>query len=285
MSRDGALEGTFFLIVMMTFAATGHLESLIRAVAVTVVAAAAPLLVAEVFVPDSGIAWEPWAMANLFVFALGRTQVRQRRLIDQLERARRALADQAVAEERRRIARELHDLAGHTLAAVLLHVTGARHVLRRGDVAEAERALGDAETIGRASLDQIRATVAALRTEERGTDPSLAGVADLPALVDDYRRAGLVIETSIAAPAADLAGPLGTAVHRVAREGLANVARHAPGNRVALSVDVTGDVVRLDRRRSWPPGAGARPRCPALRSRRHGRAGPRARRPVRRRAH
>ena len=110
-------------------------------------------------------------MANLFVFALGRTQIRQRRLIDQLERARRALADQAVAEERRRIARELHDLAGHTLAAVLLHVTGARHVLRRGDVAEAERALGDAETVGRASLDQIRATVAALRTEERGTDP------------------------------------------------------------------------------------------------------------------
>ena len=42
-------------------------------------------------------------------------------------RARRALADQAVAEDRRRIARELHDLAGHTLAEMLLHVTGARH--------------------------------------------------------------------------------------------------------------------------------------------------------------
>ena len=59
---------------MMTFSATGHLESLTRAVAVTVVAAAAPLLVAELFVPDSGIVWEPWAMANLFMFALGRTQ-------------------------------------------------------------------------------------------------------------------------------------------------------------------------------------------------------------------
>jgi signal transduction histidine kinase len=243
--RDGALEGTFFLVAMMTFEATAHLESLVRSAIITVAGAASALIVAELLAPDSGIAWEPWAMANLFVFALGRTQVRQRRLIEQLERAREALADQAVAEERRRIARELHDLAGHTLAAVLLHVTGARHVLRRGDQAEAERALADAETVGRASLDQIRATVASLRTDERGTDPALSGAADLPALVADYRRAGLAIETSIAAPAADLAGPVGTAVHRVAREGLANVARHAPGNRVTMTLDVDGSVVRL----------------------------------------
>ena len=244
-SRDGALEGTFFLVVMMTFSATSQLESLTRAAIVTLAAASVALIVAEVLAPDSGILWEPWAMANVFVFALGRTHVRQRHLIDQLERARQALADQAVAEERRRIARELHDLAGHTLAAVLLHVTGARHVLHRGDIDEAERALGDAEVVGRASLDQIRATVASLRTEERGTDPSLAGVADLPALVDDYRRAGLTIDSSIDARAAELNGPVGTAVHRVAREGLANVARHAPDNHVTLSLDVEGDIVRL----------------------------------------
>ena len=243
--RDGALEGTFFLVVMMTFETTSHLESWIRSAIITVAAAASAMVVSELLTPDSGITWEPWAMANLFTFALGRTQVQQRRLIDQLERARQALADQAVAEERRRIARELHDLAGHTLAAVLLHVTGARHVLRRGDLTEADAALVDAEAVGRASLDQIRATVASLRTEERGTDPSLAGVAEIPALVEDYRRAGLTIESSIDERAAALNGPVGTAVHRVAREGLANVARHAPGNHVTLSVDVTGDVVRL----------------------------------------
>jgi len=237
------LEGALFLIVMMTFAASAHLESLTRAIAVTTLAAASTWLIAVV--SDDGIGWQPWAMANLFVLVLGRTQVRQRQLIEQLERARQALADQAVAEERRRIARELHDLAGHTLAAVLLHVTGARHVLRRRDLDEADRALADAETVGRASLDQIRATVASLRTDERGTDPSLAGVADLPALVEDYRRAGLVIDASIAERARSLAGPVGTALHRVAREGLANVARHAPGNHVTLTVDVSGGVVRL----------------------------------------
>ena len=142
-------------------------------------------------------------LADVFTLTLGRGVYRQQRLIEQLEQARRALADQEVAEERRRIARELHDLAGHTLAAMLLHVTGARHVLRR-DVVEAERALLDAETVGRASLDQIRATSPSLRADERGTDPALAGVADVAALVDEYRRAGLVVELSVAEPAADL---------------------------------------------------------------------------------
>jgi signal transduction histidine kinase len=242
--RDGALEGTIFLIVMMTFEAAAHLGSITRSLVVTVLAAASTFVIAEVAVPDSGITWEPWAMANLFVLALGRTQVRQRELIAQLERARQALADQAVAEERRRIARELHDLAGHTLAAVLLHVTGARHVLRRGQLDEADRALSDAETVGRASLDQIRATVASLRTDERGTDAPLAAGAELPALIDDYRRAGLIIDASID-DARGLTGPVGTAVHRVVREGLANVARHAPGNRVTVTVEVLDGAVHL----------------------------------------
>ena len=151
---------------------------------------------------------------------------RQHALIVELERARRALAEQAVAEERRRIARELHDLAGHTLAAMLLHVTGARHVLRR-DLDDAERALADAESVGRASLDQIRATVAALRTDERGTDPALAGSADLESLVEEYRRAGIKIAATISPGVAELVGPTGMAVHRITRESLANVARHA----------------------------------------------------------
>ena len=242
--RDGALEGAFFLAVMMVYNTTSQLGSWTRALIITGAAMALPWVVAEQIAPEAGIAWQPWVLANVFILSLGRAVYRQERLIEQLEQARRALADQEVAEERRRIARELHDLAGHTLAAMLLHVTGARHVLRR-DLAEAERALIDAETVGRASLDQIRATVASLRADERGTDPSLAGVADIAALVDDYRRAGLVVDMAIDESAAELSGPVGVAVHRVAREGLANVAQHAPDNRVEVRVDRDGDGVRL----------------------------------------
>ena len=233
---DARLEGTFFLVVTMVLYTSWYLGSTIRALTITTASALLPWVVATYWVPSAEIGWAAWASAAGFTFTLGRVLLGNRELIEQLEAAQEALAEQAVAEERRRIARELHDLAGHTLAAVLLHVTGARHVLRR-DIDEAERALIDAETVGRASLDQIRATVAALRTDERGTDAALAGSADLGALVEEYRRAGLAIEADVAPSAAHVEGPTGTALHRIAREALANVAHHAPDNTVHLTVE------------------------------------------------
>jgi signal transduction histidine kinase len=253
-SRDGALEGTFFLNVMMVLATAWHLGSLTRATLIAAVAALIPPWVASTL-PQADIGWEAWTSAVVFTMSMGRLLYRQERLIEALEAAREALAEQAVAEERRRIARELHDLAGHTLAAVLLHVTGARHILHR-DSREAERALVDAETVGRASLDQIRATVAALRTDERGTDPSLAGSADLGDLVEEYRRAGLDVTTDVAHPAIAIDGPTGTALHRIARESLANVARHAPTNRVELTLathDGWAELTVVDRGRPADP--------------------------------
>jgi signal transduction histidine kinase len=245
MWREGNLEVAFFLGVLVTLYAAWHLGSLTKALVVMVAAAVAPLVVSNA-IPEEEIAWTPWVAGNVVTFVLGRNLRRQRVLIEQLEAAREALADQAVADERQRIARELHDLAGHTLTAVLLHVTGARHVLRR-DLDEAERALVQAETVGRGSLDQIRFTVSALRTSERETDPALLGSADLIGLVEEYRRAGLDVTALVTAPAAGIEGPVGTALYRISREALANVARHAPGNRVELAVDLDPDTsaVRL----------------------------------------
>jgi signal transduction histidine kinase len=103
--------------------------------------------------------------------------------------------------------------------------------------------------------------VAALRTDERGTDPSLAGSADVEDLVEEYRRAGLVIEASIGPAATSPEGPVGTAVHRIAREALANIARHAPSNRVELRIDTADAEVRLlvadHGRPAEPPDTGA----------------------------
>jgi signal transduction histidine kinase len=253
---DGDLEMTLFLLVLMVLDVAWQLGSVTRAASIALVAAAVPIAVAIVQAPESGIFWAPWTAACVFTFALGRTLQRQRTLIDELERARETLAAQAVADERRRIARELHDLAGHTLAAMLLHVTGARHVLRR-DTAEAERALLDAESVGRESLDHVRTTVAALRTVERGTDPPLSGGADLVALLDEYQRAGLRIDVSLSVDVAVLDATIGVALHRIVREALANVARHAPNN--AVRVEIQGDAEELHvsvRDCGRPPGQG-----------------------------
>ena len=259
---EGVLEGSFFLVVLMVLYVAWQLGSTSRATVIAVAAAVAPWLVAMHLAPDDDIGWTAWTSACVFTFALGRVLRRQQALIDQLEQARNALAEQAVAEERRRIARELHDLAGHTLAAVLLHVTGARHVLRR-DVDEAERALADAEAVGRSSLDQIRATVAAPSDaraghrsrprRHRGSHSAGGGVsAGRPGHRCHDRRHRRALD-----------GPLGTALHRIAREALANVARHAPRNDVELTLDVRPRCcaarVVVDRGRPAPapdPGAG-----------------------------
>lgn len=258
---EGDLELGLFLVVIMVLYVAWHTGSTPRALVSAVIAAGLPWFLADAL--GASLNPVPWAAACAFTFVLGRNLRRQRMLIDELDATREALADAAVAEERRRIARELHDVAGHTLAAVMLHVTGARHVLRR-DPPEAERALLDAERVGRASLDQIRATVAALRTTERGTDPAPAGSADLTSLVEEYRRAGLAVEAELAEDLTSMEGPVGIALHRIAREALANVARHAPGNRVRLSVslrDGNGDgaprearLVVADRGRAPEPG-------------------------------
>lgn len=245
-SSSGQIEGALFLNVFMVLYVSWHLGSTTRAVLIAAASATFPLLVAVVgdTVALEEVGWAPWTLANGFTFTLGRILQRQRRLIEDLEQARRALADQAVAEERRRMARELHDLAGHTLAAILLQVTGARHVLGR-DPAEAERALRDAEAVGRSSLDTIRATVAALRTDERGTDAALGDSTDLPDLVAEYCKAGLVVEATVADAARSLDGPVGIAVHRITREALANVARHAPANAVELRIEVDAGEAHL----------------------------------------
>ena len=239
MWREGNLEVALFLSVLATLFSAWHLGSLTKALLVMVAAAIAPIVVSHM-IPEEEIAWTPWAAADVLMFVLGRNLRRQRVLIEELDAARVALAEQAVADERQRIARDLHDLAGHTLATVLLHVTGARHVLRR-DLDDAERALVQAETVGRGSLDQIRLTVASLRTTERGTDPALPGSAELVELVEEYRSAGLDVTARITALAAGIEGPVGTALHRIGREALANVARHAPDNRVEFTVEVDAD--------------------------------------------
>ena len=241
--HEGHLELSLFLVATATLYVSWFLGSAIRSAAV-VVACSAGIIAASVM-SDDGFSWLPWVGAELMLLVTGRTLRRQDLLVEELEAARGALADQAVADERRRIARELHDVAGHTLAAVMLHVTGARHVLRR-DPDEAERALLHAEEVGRASMDQIRATVESLRTSERGVDPPLPVAGGLEPLVDEYRRAGLRIEASIDAGIGDLHGEIGLAVHRIAREALANVARHAPGNRVDLVALIQDDGVHLE---------------------------------------
>ncbi|HWM02324.1 MAG TPA: histidine kinase [Actinophytocola sp.] len=143
--------------------------------------------------------------------------------------AREARARQAVADERREVARDVHDVVAHTLAITMLHITAARMAVRRGSPAEAEEALAEAERHGRASLVDIRRIVRVLRADEqRAVDAPQPGLADVEALAESYRAAGLPVRLSLTVP-----DGLGTtaqlAVYRVLQEALTNAARHGSG--------------------------------------------------------
>jgi signal transduction histidine kinase len=207
------------------------------AAALGVLAGGSPAVVGLIQDP-SEIGVGIWIMGIAFPWILGRAAARQQQLATQLDATRRELAEQALLAERRRIARDVHDFVGHGLAAVMLQITSARHVMRR-DPAAAEEALRSAEEVGRRGMQELRRTVALLRGgEEASAAGPLPSGDEIPALVDHARTGGLAVELRTRGDLARIAPSIGAALYRIAQEALANAARHAPQARTVLAIEV-----------------------------------------------
>ncbi|MFE3541485.1 sensor histidine kinase [Nocardia sp. NPDC059177] len=169
----------------------------------------------------------------------------QRRFLYQ-ERENQAIrANHAADEERRRIAREVHDVIAHSLSITLLHLTAARRALQTDDdVTEAVDALVDAERLGRQAMADIRRTVGMLDAGPalRVPEPSAA---DIDELIGDFRRAGLAIDYHRTGDLTVVEGAVGHALYRIGQESLANVAKHAPGNAATVRLDVSTERAAL----------------------------------------
>jgi signal transduction histidine kinase len=161
-----------------------------------------------------------------------------------MTRAKEAMAVQAMNEERRRIARDIHDVVAHTLAVTMLHVTAARMAVRRSAPDDALEALEEAEGHGRASLTDVRRIVRLLRSEESTAlafaQPDLGS---LPELVAGYRAAGLPVELEVHGETTDVAPVASLTLYRVVQEALANAARHGQGPASVNLRVVDGSVV------------------------------------------
>ena len=242
--RSGELEPLMFEASVLAFVVGRWSPSLRSAVPLGLLAAATPVLVALMQDP-SEVAVAIWIMGIAFPWAMSRAFVRQEQLADQLEDTRRELAQQALVDERRQIARDVHDFVGHGLAAVMLQVTSARHVLRR-DPGAAEDALRSAEEVGRRSMRELRRTVALLRSDdETGVEPPLPSVAEIPALVDQARAGGLAVELQTRGDLSSIPPGVGVAVYRITQEALANAARHAPRAQTSLGLELTNGRVAI----------------------------------------
>jgi signal transduction histidine kinase len=232
-TRDGDLEASMFLLSIAATVVGGYEASPVRFAIGGLLLMAVPIVGLVGFENDT--ATGVWVMGVVLPLVLSRVERRQLETAEELTTARAALADQQVLEERRRIARDVHDSVGHGLAAVLLHVTGARHVLRR-DVDAADEALAEAERVGRRSMQELRETLGLLRS---GTDD---GFGDGPALpvpsLDDVERDDVWRRFTVTGDV-DRIDPLSaTSLHRVAEEAFANANRHAHDARTVAALDV-----------------------------------------------
>jgi signal transduction histidine kinase len=152
------------------------------------------------------------------------------------ERDREAAARVAVAEERARIARELHDVVAHAVSVMVLQVGAVRHRMPDSDE-ENRQALENVEQAGRTALAEMRRLLGAMRRDNDEVDfvPS-PGLADLDMLLDDVRAAGLAVGLEIRGEAVELPPGLDLSAYRVVQEALTNALKHAQAERAEVEV-------------------------------------------------
>lgn len=233
---SGDLEPAFFLLSLLGLVITGweRLTALsVMSVAIVLATPAAVVLLYRA----GHVSWGIWMIGIAFPACMGYVFHRQEVLAHDLAEARRALAEQTVLEERRRIARDVHDLVGHGLAAMMLQVTSARHVLRR-DLAAAEEALEAAENAGRESMQQLRHTVALLREGDSAVAVPPPGVCQLDDLAASARGRGLDVAYRAVGDHSRLDTVQGLALYRIVQESLANASRHSPDAATVVTTTV-----------------------------------------------
>jgi signal transduction histidine kinase len=169
----------------------------------------------------------------------------QHQLLLRQQQLQADLTEHAAADERRRIAREVHDVIAHSLSVTLLHVTGARHALQQDrDVEDAVGALLDAERLGRQAMADIRSTVGLLDDGRARTAPE-PGITDIPDLIDDFVQAGLPISLHIDGEPDQVSAAVGLALYRITQESLANIAKHAAASKAQVDLTISSSVVVL----------------------------------------
>jgi signal transduction histidine kinase len=183
-----------------------------------------------------------WAVGVL----LRREQLRSAELAAlaaELHAEREKQAEVAVAEERTRISRELHDAVAHTVSVMTLQVGVVRRRQEPGSVEE--ETLLRAEGLGRQAVDELRRIVGIVRVGESAALAPLPSLDLLPDLVEEVRRTGAVVALETSGDATTVPRAVAMSAYRVAQEGLTNALRHAPGAAVVLRVEVGPGEVRV----------------------------------------
>jgi signal transduction histidine kinase len=178
-------------------------------------------------------------------WGLGRVLRSRSELVEELAAVNEAIAGQrearaldAVAQERARIARELHDIVAHALSVMVLQAAGARLAVSR-DPDASVGALRVVEQAGRDAVSEMGRLLGMLR----GDGEAIGGLARLDELVERARLAGLALEVTVEGSSEGLAPTVDLTAYRIAQEAVTNAVKHAAPTRATLSVRVSPDVL------------------------------------------
>ena len=164
----------------------------------------------------------------------------------QAEREREAAARVAVAEERARIARELHDIVAHSVSIMVLQVGAIRHKLPEM-LAEDRDALKGVERTGRGALAEMRRLLGAMRRDGDGLELAPhPGVDRLDSLLEDVGRTGLPVRLHVDGEPFPLPRAIDLSAYRIVQEGLTNAVKHAHASQVDVTFRYASDELQIE---------------------------------------
>ncbi|HEV8459915.1 MAG TPA: sensor histidine kinase [Gaiellaceae bacterium] len=254
--RQAAFEA--FLSVLIAFYSVGSHVGGRRSY---LVAGLATAFVVVAGIVSQAVGWEdngnglPTGVFALAAWIIGTIIRSWRERAAELEEQRDLQASAAVAVERGRIARELHDVIAHNISMIVVQAGAAAHVLE-GEQPEVRAALDAIETTGRETVDEMRHLLGVLRRADDGQ--ALApqpGLASLGALVAQVNEAGLPVELTVEGTPQPLPPGLDLSAYRIAQEGLTNALKHAGPAHATLRVTYAPNAVEIEIRDDGARGA------------------------------
>jgi signal transduction histidine kinase len=259
--------GPAILVAVYSVAAYGD-----RRVALAGLAAAELGLAAVQLTPgkfDAPVVWVQFALiigaAWLLGYFVGDRHVYAARLEErtaELEQAREELARRAVAEERLRLARELHDVVAHSMSVIAVQSGVGAHVAESRPE-EVGKALSAIEATSRATLEELRRLLGVLRqdSEPQASLAPVPGLADLEGLLGEVAKAGLAVRLQVEGTPSPLPAGVDLSAYRIVQEALTNVVKHAGPAQAQVTIgyrdrDVTVEVTDDGRGAAAPTGDG-----------------------------
>jgi signal transduction histidine kinase len=235
------LGGNPYGPILLSLAIAVYTVAAHRPLRVAAVAAAGALtLQAAAGLVEGGLGWDSVAPQITWVTAPLAIGVTVRVSREQVLQNRRDDARRQADAERLRVAQEVHDVVGHGLAAIMMQADIALHVLPK-QPEQAEAALIAISRTSRESLDELRATLGAVRRNDPDDRAPTPGLARLDALVDRTRAVGVPVSVDITGPLTSLPAAVDLTAYRIVQESLTNVLRHAGAATAAVHVALAAD--------------------------------------------